>query len=63
MTKNIFEVEGIKFISNSDIEHYRIDTLLSKEPETIAWIQSFSNRVIPSLMLDQIWGFIHCMQQ
>ena len=32
MTKNIFEVEGIKFISNSDIEHYRIDTLLSKEP-------------------------------
>ena len=45
MNENIYEIEGIKFTSNSDIEKYRIETLLTKEPETIKWIESFSDSV------------------
>lgn len=37
---NIIEHEGIRFKAASDLEQWRVKTLLTKEPETIKWIDS-----------------------
>jgi FkbM family methyltransferase len=41
---NIMRTElGFSMYVTNDIEKYRYETLLTKEPETIAWLRSFSN--------------------
>ena len=39
---NLFNSQ-ILFEANSDLEEYRVDSLLEKEPETIAWIDSWDH--------------------
>jgi len=34
---------GLKFTINDDLEQYRVDSLLYKEPETTSWIETWSN--------------------
>ena len=43
--KNIIELKnGIKLGYSSDLEKWRADTFFTKEPETIAWIDSFEKK-------------------
>lgn len=39
--KKILHNNNIKFVVNSDLEKYRVETIETKEPETIAWINSW----------------------
>ena len=41
MIYNHNEKLNLNFIVNSELEKYRIDSLYSKEPETIEWINSW----------------------
>jgi FkbM family methyltransferase len=36
-------LDGIDFVTDSDLEKHRADTLLTKEPETIFWIDSWDD--------------------
>ena len=38
----IIENSNIKFDVNSSLEQWRVDSLLTKEPETIAWIEHYA---------------------
>jgi FkbM family methyltransferase len=40
--ENIIEKAGVKFYANTELEKWRAESILEKEPETIAWINSFS---------------------
>ena len=45
--KNIIELKnGIKLGYSSDLEKWRADTFFTKEPETIAWIDSFEKNTV-----------------
>ena len=41
MDKDKISSYGLDFEANTELEIYRISTLLTKEPETIAWIESW----------------------
>ncbi len=44
--REIKEIEGFKVSIESDMEKYRADSFLTKEPETIEWIKSFKDKEI-----------------
>lgn len=44
MSEKITEVDGIVFSTSSELEQWRVDTLYTKEPETIAWIDHCIDR-------------------
>jgi FkbM family methyltransferase len=44
MRKNVNAVNNLLFEIGSDLEKYRVETLLTKEAETIAWIDNWTNR-------------------
>ena len=43
---------GLCFDVNSDLERYRVESLLEKEPETIAWIDSWSRQQEGAVFFD-----------
>jgi FkbM family methyltransferase len=43
LTKTISSVNNLKFEVTSDLEKYRVESLLTKEAETIAWIDKWTN--------------------
>ena len=43
MTDKIIENAGVKFYANTELEKWRAETLLKKEPETIAWLKYYAN--------------------
>lgn len=42
MSANIIRNGGVKFYADSELEKWRANTLLEKEPETIAWLNHYS---------------------
>ncbi len=40
--EKIIEKVGVKFYANTELEQWRAETILEKEPETIAWLNSFA---------------------
>lgn len=51
MTKIINKC-GIDFLVNNELESYRVNSLLDKEPETIEWINLWSSENHASIMYD-----------
>jgi len=48
----IYKANGIEFSLNSELEKYRYDSLLEKEPETIEWINRFGSCSRPLIFFD-----------
>ncbi len=44
--EEIRDLGGFKISTESDMEKYRVDTFLTKEPETLEWIRSFKNKEV-----------------
>lgn len=57
---NVIEFKNLFFFCKNYLIKYRIDTLRSKEPETIEWIENFNKDDI-FLILAQILDYIHVM--
>lgn len=52
MENQIVINEKLKFKVRNDLEKYRVESIFEKEPETIAWIQSFANTKERTIFFD-----------